>query len=71
MAAPVYYVSAGQINFEMPINAATGDGTVQVVRNGTAGNLIYVDINAQVPRFIAYDGGYGIMTTPAGALTAK
>jgi uncharacterized protein (TIGR03437 family) len=68
-AAPVYYVSATQINFEIPIDAATGDGTIQIVRNGTAGNLIYVDINAQVPRFILYNGGYGIMTTPAGALT--
>lgn len=68
-AAPVYYTSAGQINFEIPIDAATGDGTVQVVRNGTAGNMIYVNINAQVPRFIVYNGGYGIMTTPAGALT--
>jgi uncharacterized protein (TIGR03437 family) len=68
-AAPVYYVSSGQINFEIPIDAATGDGTVQVVRNGQAGNLIYVDINAQVPRFIVYGGTYAIMTTPAGALT--
>jgi uncharacterized protein (TIGR03437 family) len=71
-AAPIYYISPGQINFEIPINASTangGGGTVQVVRNGTAGNLAYVDINAQVPRFIVFDGGYGIMTTPAGALT--
>jgi uncharacterized protein (TIGR03437 family) len=68
-AAPVYYTSAGQINFEVPIDAATGDGTIQVVRNGQAGNLIYVDINAQAPRFIVYDGNYAIMTTPAGALT--
>jgi uncharacterized protein (TIGR03437 family) len=71
-AAPIYYVSPGQINFEIPINASTangGGGTVQVVRNGTPGNLVYVDINAQAPRFITYDGGYGIMTTPAGALT--
>lgn len=71
-AAPVYYVSEGQINFEIPIDASTannGNGTVQVVRNGTMGNLVYVDIDAQVPRFIVYDGGYAIMTTPAGALT--
>jgi uncharacterized protein (TIGR03437 family) len=71
VAAPVYYVSANQINFEIPIDASTangGAGTVQVVRNGTPGNLIYVDINARVPRFILY-GNYGIMTTPAGALT--
>ena len=33
-AAPLYYVSPGQINFEIPIDAATGDGTVQIVRNG-------------------------------------
>jgi uncharacterized protein (TIGR03437 family) len=68
-AAPLYYVSPGQINFEIPIDAATGDGTVQIVRNGAKGNLVYVDINTQVPRFIVYNGGYGIMTTPAATLT--
>lgn len=69
VAAPLYYAAAGQIDFEIPINAATGDGTVQVVRNGQAGNLVYLNINAQVPRFIFFDGSYGIMTTPTGALT--
>lgn len=68
-AAPVYYVSSGQINFEIPIDASTGDGTIQIVRNGTQGNLIYVDINTVVPRFILFDGGYGIMTTPDGTVT--
>lgn len=69
IAAPVYYVSSSQINFEVPIDAATGAGTVQVVRNGQAGNKIYVNINSVVPRFILYNGNYGIMTTPANALT--
>lgn len=69
IAAPVYYTSAGQVNFEIPINAATGPGTVQVVRNGTMGNQVYVDISAQAPQFILYNGGYGIMTTAQGALT--
>jgi uncharacterized protein (TIGR03437 family) len=72
-AAPIYYISPGQINFEIPIDASTangGGGTVQIVRNSQPGNLVYVDINARVPRFILYGGGpYGIMTTPAGALT--
>jgi uncharacterized protein (TIGR03437 family) len=71
-AAPLYFVSPGQINFEVPIDASTangGAGTVQVVRNGQAGNMIYVDINVRVPRFIVYGGGYGIMTTPDGTLT--
>jgi uncharacterized protein (TIGR03437 family) len=72
VAAPIYYVSPTQINFEIPIDASTangGGGTVQIVRNSQPGNLIYVDINARVPRFILYNGGYGIMTTPTGALT--
>ncbi len=70
IAAPLFYTSSGQINFEIPINAATGDGTVQIVRNSTQGNLIYVDISAQAPQFflVAGTGGYAI-TTPQGALT--
>jgi uncharacterized protein (TIGR03437 family) len=69
-AAPLFYVGAGQINFQVPINAATGAGTVQVVRNGTTGNLIYVNISAQAPQFflIPGTGGYAI-TTPDGTLT--
>lgn len=65
-AAPVYYASSGQIDFEIPIDAATGDGTVQIVRNGNLGNLVYVNINSQVPRFILYDGGYAIVTKADG-----
>jgi uncharacterized protein (TIGR03437 family) len=69
-AAPLFFTSAGQINFEVPIDAAIGDGTVQIVRNGQAGNLIYVTINAHVPRFILLGAGpYGVMTTPEGVLT--
>ncbi|HUJ51850.1 MAG TPA: hypothetical protein VLW25_16695, partial [Bryobacteraceae bacterium] len=67
--APVYYVAAGQINFQIPFEAATGDGTIQVVRNGTNGNLIYVNILNAQPRFLLLGGGYVIITTPAGALT--
>jgi uncharacterized protein (TIGR03437 family) len=70
VAAPIFSVSPGQIDFEIPINASTasgGGGTVQVVRNGQPGNLIYVDITTRVPRFILYDGGYPVVTEPNGA----
>jgi len=67
--APVYYVSPGQINFEIPIDAATNDATVQVVRNGQAGNTAYLNIQVSEPRFITNGGTYAIMTTPNGALT--
>jgi uncharacterized protein (TIGR03437 family) len=69
VAAPVYYVSAGQINFQIPFEASTGDGTVQVVRNGQAGNTVYVNIASAAPSFLLLSGGYVIMTTPQGALT--
>ena len=67
--APVYYVSPGQINFEIPIDAVTSDATVQVVRNGQAGNTAYLNIKDRVPRFITNGGAYAIMTTPDGTLT--
>jgi uncharacterized protein (TIGR03437 family) len=70
VAAPVYYVSPNQINFEIPIDAAIGDGAVQVVRNGQAGNMVYVNIQPLEANFILLNGGpYVIATTPAGALT--
>lgn len=69
-AAPVYYVAPGQINFQIPFEATTGDGTIQVVRNGTPGNMIYVNIASVAPSFLLLNGGpYVIMTTPGGALT--
>jgi uncharacterized protein (TIGR03437 family) len=66
---PVYYVGPSQIDFEIPIDAATGDGTVQVVRNGQQGNIIYVNIKGGVPHFLLFNGPYAIMTTPDGTLT--
>jgi len=68
--APLYYVSPGQVNFQIPTDARTGNGTISVVRNGTTGNKVFVSIATSVPRFILLSGGpYPILTTPAGALT--
>jgi uncharacterized protein (TIGR03437 family) len=67
--APLYYVSPGQINFEIPIDAATDDATVQVVRNSQVGNSAYLNIKNSVPRFITNGGAYAIITTPGAALT--
>jgi uncharacterized protein (TIGR03437 family) len=57
--APLYYVSAGQINFQMPFNATIGSGTVQVVSNGTKGNLISVQIAKAAPRILRLGGTFG------------
>lgn len=67
---PLYYVSNGQINFQIPYDAMTGDGTVSVVRNSTTGNKAAVTIAARVPRLIDLNGGpYAIIATPKAQLT--
>lgn len=66
--APVYYVSAGQINFQIPFNATLGPGTVRVERNGQRGNTVSVNIARSVPRILHFNddalniGNYGIIT---------
>ncbi len=68
--APLYFSSAGQIDFEVPFEVPPGPATVRVDRNGQRGNSIFVKIAASVPRFILLNGGpYAIMTTPGAVLT--
>ena len=67
--APVYYVSASQVNFQIPYEAAIGNGTVRV-DNGQRGNSVFVNIMARAPRLLLFGGGpYAILTTPGNALT--
>jgi uncharacterized protein (TIGR03437 family) len=65
VAAPIFFVSDNQIDFEIPVDAALGNGTVQVVRNGHLGNLSYLNVQNRVPRFLLINGGpYAVMKTP-------
>ena len=68
---PVYYVSAGQINFQIPYDAAIGDGTVRIDNNGQRGNSVFVNIKAREPRLLSpfNIAPYAILTTPTGQLT--
>ncbi len=43
--APLFFVSHGQINFQIPWETPQGIRTVQVVRDGEAGNLVSADIS--------------------------
>ena len=64
-AAPLFFISNGQIDFEVPFEISPGPATVRVDRNGQHGNLIAVNIAASVPRFLLYNGGpYAVLTTP-------
>ena len=63
--APIYYVSAGQINFLIPYGTPPGDATVRVDRDGRRGNTVSVPVAASAPRFLPL----GIGTYPNAVLS--
>jgi uncharacterized protein (TIGR03437 family) len=73
--APLFYVSPGQINFQIPYSLTPGQlATAQVVSNGTAGNTRSLSINAISPRMLVFyafiSGGYGVIVNGIdGSLT--
>jgi uncharacterized protein (TIGR03437 family) len=63
--APIYFISNGQIDFEVPFEVSPGATTIQVVRNGQPGNLIAATIADSAPRFLLLNGGpYAVLKTP-------
>ena len=73
--APLYYVSRQQINLQMPYTATAGAvTTVQVVSNGTAGNVRSVPVNAVQPHVLIWPtnvatGAYAIVVNSDGSLS--
>ena len=68
---PLYYVSAGQINFQLPFDASLGEGRLRVESNGVKGNTISVVAARAVPRILRLNGNYGdygIITNPDNSL---
>ncbi len=51
-SAPVYFVSAGQIDFLIPYGAQPGNATVRVDRDGQTGNSVSLKIVATAPRLL-------------------
>jgi len=66
VAAPLYFISNGQIDFEVPFEVPPGNATLRVIRNGQPGNMIAVKIAASVPRFLLINGGpFAVLNTPS------
>lgn len=59
---PVQFVSATQVNIQIPYDSALGPGTLRVDRNGQRGNTVSIRIDARAPRL------YPFFQTPQGAL---
>ena len=65
--APVYFASYGQINFQVPYEAAVGTATVIVEANGQRSNGVTVPIADRAPRLLRLGvGNYGIMVNQDG-----
>ncbi len=66
LAAPLYYVSRQQINFQMPYETPGGQiATVQVVNSGSAGNIRSMQAETLAPQILVWagsqaPGNYGI-----------
>jgi len=67
-AAPVYFASYNQINFQIPYDAPEGPATVSVERDGVRSNLTAVRIVNRAPRLLTFSGfpGYGIIVNQDG-----
>jgi uncharacterized protein (TIGR03437 family) len=61
-AVPVYYVSYGQINAQMPYDIPAGPVEVRVERDGQAGNSVSGEVVERAPRLLRLGiGDYGII----------
>ena len=60
-AAPIYYLSPAQINFQVPWSAAVGTGNITVSVNGGASNSVSVPISAAAPGLFYLPGGAAIV----------
>lgn len=69
---PLFYTSYGQINFQVPYNAQPGPARVRVVRDGTSGNQISVEITSRAPRLLRLGiGNYGIVVNQDGTFPIR
>jgi uncharacterized protein (TIGR03437 family) len=65
--APVYFASYGQINFQVPYDAAEGTATVVVEANGLRSNGVTVPIANRAPRLLRLGiCNYGIFVNQDG-----
>ena len=64
--APLFFVSPGQINFQVPYSLTSNQvNTVQVVSGSTPGNTRSIAINASTPRLLTKYAPYGAIVNAA------
>ena len=69
IAAPLFYASYGQINFQVPVNISPGIAQVQVTRDGQQSNIVSLPIANRAPRLLQIGvGTYGAILNTDGSI---
>lgn len=68
LTANLFYVSPTQINFLIPYEFTPGTVGIAVIRQGLAGPVVNVQLNAASPGLFPYSGGFAIAEHLNGAL---
>jgi uncharacterized protein (TIGR03437 family) len=67
VAARLFYVSYGQINFQMPFEIPPGRARVTVMRDGQAGNVVTAEVAERAPLLLRLGlADYGILVNQDG-----
>jgi uncharacterized protein (TIGR03437 family) len=68
VAAPLLFVSPGQVNFIVPYNLIAGPVNVYLARQNVAGPLVAIQLDATAPGLFPWDGNEAIATHLNGSL---
>jgi uncharacterized protein (TIGR03437 family) len=71
MAAPLLFVSPGQINFIVPYGLLAGMVTVVVTRQNVAGPVVTIQLDATSPGLFLWNGNMAIATHLDGSLASS
>ncbi|MEP6714540.1 MAG: hypothetical protein ABJC09_03135 [Terriglobia bacterium] len=70
LAANVLFISPGQINFVVPYSLTAGTVSVWVTRQGVAGPVVKMDLNATSPGLFPWTGNFAIASHLDGSLVS-
>ena len=67
----LFYVAPGQINFLIPYELTAGAANLVVVRQGTAGPSVNIQLSATAPGFFQWNGNAAVAVHLDGRLVSK
>jgi uncharacterized protein (TIGR03437 family) len=65
-AAPLYYVSPGQVNFQLPFETPVGRATVTVISPQGPSNAAWINVTAAAPGILIYGNNRAVAQNPDG-----